>query len=79
MFWFWTQLGQILRFPWDGLESNESKVTLNSNKDDIGVVINGRNHKRSDGHPQGCLVSKYKPFGKTKIYLEKKTLNCPFF
>ena len=35
--------------------------------------------KRSDGHPQGCLVGKYKPFGKQIKFLAWiKTLNCPF-
>ena len=29
-------------------------------------MINGWNQKQSVGHSQGCLVGKYKPFGKER-------------
>ena len=42
----------------------------------LGVVINGWNKKRSDGHPQGSLVVKYNPSSvfKKNSSLKKKNL-----
>ena len=41
--------------------------------------LNGWNQKQSDGHPQGCLLGKYKPFGIFKKVLAwKKNLKCQF-